>query len=267
MTEKSLPPATRPPEWDMPRPPLSDEDQGTADVVKDRAADLGHGAVQAGQQAADAAREQASNVTAEARRQGKDLIRQAQGQLMEQAARQQQRLAEELRGMSDELSAMASGPDRSGVAADLADQAAGTTRNVAQWLDEREPGQLLQEVKTFARQRPGIFLAVAAGAGLLAGRLTRGLVAEAHDQAAPSSAAGISQSRPGSGDDQQIAAGNAGYPASASSAAGTDAGGVPVSATELPPLSPAPSAREEAAAGGAGYERPTGDEAWMEGTR
>ena len=33
----------------------------------------------------------------------------------------------------------------------------------------------MQELQAFARQRPGTFLLVAAGAGLLAGRLTRGV--------------------------------------------------------------------------------------------
>jgi hypothetical protein len=37
----------------------------------------------------------------------------------------------------------------------------------------------------FARRRPGVFLAGAALAGVVAGRLTRGLIAEAKDNAAP----------------------------------------------------------------------------------
>ena len=42
-----------------------------------------------------------------------------------------------------------------------------------------DPGSLLNEVKSFARQRPGTFLLLAAGAGVLAGRLTRSLSAGA----------------------------------------------------------------------------------------
>jgi hypothetical protein len=201
-------------------------------VVKDQAADLGHVAAEAGQHAADAAREQAANVTAEARRQGKDLLRQAQDQLREQAGQQQHRLADELRAISDELGAMASRSDRPGVAADLARQAAAPTRDVAQWLDDREPGQLLQEVKSFARQRPAVFLTLAAAAGLLAGRLTRGLAGQAHDQAASASSAGVSKPLPGSGAEQEIAAGDLGYPSSAGRPSATDAWGVPVSAAD-----------------------------------
>jgi hypothetical protein len=150
-------------------------DQGTAGVVKDQAADLGQNAVQAGKHAADTAKEQASAVTAEAARQGKDLARQAQSELATQAGQQQQRLAGGLHALGDELASMASRSENPGVATDLVHQAAGTTRQVASWLEDREPGQLLEDVKTFARQRPGLFIALAAGVGLAAGRLTRGL--------------------------------------------------------------------------------------------
>ena len=50
---------------------------------------------------------------------------------------------------------------------------------MASWLDGRDPGSLLTEVKSFARQRPGTFLLLAAGAGVLAGRLSRSLSAGA----------------------------------------------------------------------------------------
>jgi len=41
---------------------------------------------------------------------------------------------------------------------------------------------VLEDVKSFARRRPGAFLALAAGAGLIAGRLTRGLAAASSDE-------------------------------------------------------------------------------------
>ncbi|TLM80215.1 hypothetical protein FDW83_19020, partial [Pseudarthrobacter sp. NamE2] len=51
--------------------------------------------------------------------------------------------------------------------------------SVASWLENKQPGDLLNEVQRFARNRPGTFLLLAAGAGVLAGRLTRGLTAGA----------------------------------------------------------------------------------------
>src|SRR5580693_5773472 len=80
MTE-NYPPAATPSQRGESRPPVWAEEQGTADVVKDQASDLGHSSVQAGKHVADVAREQASGVAAEAGRQGRDLLQQAQGQL------------------------------------------------------------------------------------------------------------------------------------------------------------------------------------------
>lgn len=88
---------------------------------------------------------------------------------------QQERLAGGLRSLSSQLSEMADSSSDQGVASDLARQASERARAVAQWLEAREPGSLVEEVKSFARQRPGVFLGIAAGAGLLAGRLTKAL--------------------------------------------------------------------------------------------
>jgi hypothetical protein len=174
MTDNYLP-ASTPPERGEPLPPASAEEQGTADVVKSQATGLSHSSVQTGKHVADVAREQASGVAVEARRQGRDLLHQAQGQLEEQAAQGQQRLANQLFSLSDELRSMADASDQGGMAASLASQAASRARNAGQWLDDRKPSQVADEMQSFARRRPAVFLALAVGAGLVAGRLTRGL--------------------------------------------------------------------------------------------
>ena len=185
MTDNYLPAATRPQRGET-LPPESAE-PGTAEVVKDQAPDLSHSGVQAGKHVADVAREQASGVAAEAGRQGGDLLRQAQGQLGEQAARGQQQLANRLLSLSDELCSMAGASGQGGMAAGVASQAASRVRAAAQWLDERKPGQVADEVQSFARSRPAIFLVLAAGAGLVAGRLTRGLKGADSDPGGPAS--------------------------------------------------------------------------------
>lgn len=146
-----------------------------AEVAKNQAAEVGQGAVQAGQHVGSVAKDQAANVTAEAGKQAKDLLQQARSELSDQAGQQQQRLASGLRALGDELHSMAHHSEQGGVATDLARQASSKSHEIAGWLDEREPGRLLDEVKSFARQRPGAFLVLAAGAGLLGGRMTRGL--------------------------------------------------------------------------------------------
>jgi hypothetical protein len=155
--------------------PVLAEAPDTAQVARDQASDLKHGSIQAGRHAADVAREQASSVAGEARRQGMDLLHQAQGQMEEQAAQGQQRLAGRLLSLSDELRSMADAASRGGVTAGLARQAASNVRDAGQWLEVRGPKQVADEIQFFARRRPAVFFALAAGAGLVAGRLTRGL--------------------------------------------------------------------------------------------
>ncbi len=77
--------------------------------------------------------------------------------------------------MADELQEMAAKGGQSGVATEVAHQAAERIHGAASWLEQREPGDLLQAVRDFARRRPGVFLAGAVAAGLAAGRLTRGM--------------------------------------------------------------------------------------------
>jgi hypothetical protein len=180
MTE-NYSPTSMPPQHGDPLTPLPAQQQDTAGVVKDQAADLSHSSIQAGKHAADVAREQASGVAEEVGRQGRDLLGQAQDQLGEQAAQGQQRLATELLSLSDELSSMADGSARAGVAADLTRHAASRARDAGQWLGERRPAQVVDEVQSFARRRPGAFLVLAAAAGLVAGRLTRGIQAASSD--------------------------------------------------------------------------------------
>ncbi|MGL5858017.1 MAG: hypothetical protein ACRC35_06365 [Angustibacter sp.] len=132
----------------------------------------------AGSRTAAATKEQASQVAYEATRQARDLLREGRMQAHAQARQQQQRLAGTVRSLSEELRAMADAPDRSGPAADLAHRAAARGSSLATWLDDREPAAVLDEVRSFASRRPGTFLAIAAGAGVLAGRLARGLQSE-----------------------------------------------------------------------------------------
>jgi len=191
----NYPPAAAPSQRGVPLPPASAAEQGTADVVKSQATDLSNSSIQTGKHVAGVAREQASGVAAEAGRQGRDLLRQAQGQLEKQAAQGQQQLANQLLSLSDELRSMAGASGQGGMAASLASQAASRVRNAGQWLDDRKPGQVADEMQSFARRRPAVFLALAVGAGLVAGRLTRGLKDATSDNspaAAPAATQGLS---------------------------------------------------------------------------
>ena len=160
-------------------PPTQGEDEpSTTDVAKDQASNVAGGAVDAGKHVAGVAKDQAGQVTAEAGRQLKDLYGQAQSELSSQAQAQQEKLAGGLRSVADQLKAMASNSDQPGLATDVAHQAAERAHQIAGWLDARDPGSVLDEVRSYARAHPGGFLAIALGAGLVAGRLARGLAAD-----------------------------------------------------------------------------------------
>src|SRR3989440_8438650 len=130
---------------------------------------------QAGQ-VAQTAREQTREVVREAGTQARNLVSEAQGELSHQASMQQKRAAEGLRALGSELRSMAGHSEQQhGMAADLVHQAAGQAQQMADWLERREPGQVLDEIRQFARRRPGAFLTGALVAGVVVGRLTRSL--------------------------------------------------------------------------------------------
>ena len=56
------------------------------------------------------------------------------------------------------------------MAGNLVREAAQRTGSLAEWLNARDPGSVLDEVKSFARRRPGAFIAIAAVAGVAVGR-------------------------------------------------------------------------------------------------
>jgi hypothetical protein len=155
------------------------QDPSKKDVAKDEAANVADQAKGAAQNVAETAKTEAKNVAYEAKNSARDLLHQAKSDLTSQAGTQQTKAAEGIRNISSQLRSMADAPDQQGVASDLIRQAADRSESVASWLDNRDPGSLLDEVKSFARQRPGTFLLLAAGAGMLAGRLGRSLQAGA----------------------------------------------------------------------------------------
>ena len=219
-----------------------------ADTAKQQAGDLAQQAKGNAAQVADTAKSEAAGVASEVKTNAKDLFTQARSDLTEQAGAQQQKVAQGLRSVADELHSMAQS-GQSGVATDLVGEAASRASSVATWLDGRDPGSLLDEVKGFARQRPVAFLAIAAGAGFLAGRLNKGLSAGRPDQgtaAAGSSGQHVAAPVPQAPATQPtVGAGTAGTTAPSAGTTGVDdpfgtepvrqAGTGPASSQTLPP--------------------------------
>ncbi len=160
----------------------------------DRAQTVGHDTKQAAQNVASTAGDEAKKTTREAKEQARQLLGQTRSDLTDQAANQQTRAATGLRELADQLKSMAEAADDGGMARGLVDDVARRAGDAAGWLDQRDPGSLLEEARGFARRRPMAFLAAAAGIGVVAGRLSRSLVDEAKDSSDPSS----TQPAPGS---------------------------------------------------------------------
>jgi hypothetical protein len=169
------------------------EAKQTADTAKNEARNVGHTAAQAGSEVASTAADQAKNVAHETQRQAQDLLKQGQSQLKEQTVAQQQKAAQGLSSLAGELRSLADGSSDGapGPARDLLQQASGYLEGFADKLENREPAQLLDEVRSLARRRPGMFLLGAAAAGIVAGRLTSGVRA-AHSDSSPSGTTGQS---------------------------------------------------------------------------
>jgi len=162
-----------------------DSAKETAGHAKDQAASVAGDAKQAAGDVLATGKDEAANVVDEAKTQVKDLLDQSRTQLTEQAHAQKENAAKGARAFSDDLTALANGEGGDDNAASkLVSQAAERVQGVASWLENRDPSELLDDVRSFARRRPGAFILIAAATGLVAGRLVRALTAEAKDEKA-----------------------------------------------------------------------------------
>ena len=130
------------------------------------------------------AQDRAGDVVDAAKEQAHSLLDQTRSQLTEQATQQQRSLASNLRALGEELSRMSTAAEDPGYASDLVSRGGGAAGDVADWLDDREPGDVLGELSDFARRKPLVFLAAAGAAGVLVGRVARG-VKDTPSQASP----------------------------------------------------------------------------------
>lgn len=167
----------------------SKKEQGkqAAGTAKDQARQTAGTARDEAQNVAGVAKEEARNVVSESRHQAAGLLDEARTQVDEQARAQRDRVVETLRTFGDDIEKMANGEQTDGgMAQDIARQVADRARELSSRMDGREPAELLDEVRSFARRRPGTFLLGALAAGVVAGRLARG-AKDAHAQSSSGS--------------------------------------------------------------------------------
>jgi hypothetical protein len=136
---------------------------------------------------AEVAKGQAREVASDIGMQARDLVDELKTQVRDQSAVQRDRLADNLRQFGNDLDSMRQSSASSGLAADITGMLATKAREVSAFLGDHDPGDLIEEVRRFARQRPGAFLLGAAVAGVIAGRLTRGAAASSDSTSAAGS--------------------------------------------------------------------------------
>jgi len=139
---------------------------------------VGETAAEAGGDIMRSAKDQGRQVVAETSRQARGLYHQARSEVDSQVRVQHGRAVSGLRALADETGRLAERSDESGPVTQFAQDAATRLRRAGDWLEDREPARLVDEVKTYARRHPGMFLAGAAILGVVAGRMAKNLAGE-----------------------------------------------------------------------------------------
>lgn len=160
----------------------STDSTSTSDVAKDEGRRLQGEASASAQQVSSTAKQEAGKVADEAKHQASNLWQQFQRDAGDQASHQQGRAAKSVREVSDDLAGIRRGEEPKGaVTRDLLSMADERVSAIADRLENSNPQDLIQDVRRFAARRPFTFLAIAAGVGLVAGRVTRGLTDSGDD--------------------------------------------------------------------------------------
>lgn len=129
-----------------------------------------------GENVAEHTKQVAGAVKEETVTQAKDLAGQIREDLQQYVGPQQQKIAATVRTISDEIDAISRGEKpQSDYITGFLGQASGYVNSVATSLEQKQPQEILTDVRRFASRRPGLFLAAALGVGILAGRATRNL--------------------------------------------------------------------------------------------
>lgn len=155
----------------------SSDADSTVGATKDEAKQVRDTLAESGTDVAETAVGEAKNVAAETKQQAVSLLDTVRSEVGDQANTSQNRIADTLHSLSKELGGMAESSSESGPLTDLARQTARKGGEIAHWLQDREPSDVLEKVRAYARRRPGTFLLLCGVAGVVAGRLTRGAVA------------------------------------------------------------------------------------------
>jgi ElaB/YqjD/DUF883 family membrane-anchored ribosome-binding protein len=236
--------------------PVKDAATDVAQTAKQEASQVASTAAGSAKQVATEATTQAKAVAQQAKEQVTTLLDQTKGELRSTAEQKGQQAATGLRTFADQLRSLAEGqPTQAGQLQQYVQDAQQRVQSFATRLETEGPQALLQDATRFARQRPVVFLAAAAGAGFAIGRLVRAGAAASSEQGQNGSGSyGTASSMYGTASpysatdsystaDPYPVADPYGMPAVGGAGAATDLSGTvgSTAASFAPPSAPAPS--------------------------
>ena len=162
--------------------------EGAADGgVKQRAAETASTAattaVGGAKEVAGTAVEQTKQVAGQAKDQVRQLAQQTSTEVKQQADAKTQQATEHIRTMSTAIRSLLEGrPEEASAVTSYLEEAQGKLESFASRLEGGGASGVAEELSSFARRRPGTFLAAAAVFGFAAGRVARAGTAVMHDQ-------------------------------------------------------------------------------------
>jgi hypothetical protein len=149
-----------------------------ADVATSEVSDVASSAVDGVRDVVDEASAQAKAVATQARQQLERLVGQGRNEFRLQAEQRGSQAAGQLRTLSEQFTALAEGrPEGAGPLVGYLEDVQGQIRRMTSRLEQGGPQGLVDDLTSFARRRPGVFLLAAAGVGFIAGRAVRATVA------------------------------------------------------------------------------------------
>jgi hypothetical protein len=165
---------TNTPMSDQPNSSVAVHEPSVAARAKDAQTNLAGTAQAPASAVAAVARENTGEIAQDAKTHARQLVNESRQQLRGQANEQAQRVAATLGDIGRQLGAMARGDGApSGAVADLTQQLASSASGASEHLQERGFDGVVEDTRRFARNRPGLFLLAATGAGFAIGRVLR----------------------------------------------------------------------------------------------
>jgi uncharacterized protein YjbJ (UPF0337 family) len=147
--------------------------QAAGQTAKEQASATAGQAREAAGEVAGTALDQAKTVAGEARRQAGSAVGDLRGRVTEEVEGQTRRAAGTVHQWADDLAELARNTPDDSPARNLVSKAADGGHRAADYLDRHGVEGMTEDLKGFARRRPGAFLAGAALAGFAVGRMAK----------------------------------------------------------------------------------------------